>query len=205
MLEPPIRRVWWAPWEPVVPEHQRLFVGLEGFAAGEFVYVPSIVPGLLQVADYADALVPVDQVSPLHRNRIVEFRKFRQERLRDPVDPLRLTVVIDEHALGRRVGGSDCLRAQLDHLLVMAALDTVTVHVMPNSTAVHGGLAGGLILLDFAQTQSIGQIEYPDGAIYIGDYHQVAGYHYRRQQLCADALDPAKSRDVIAARREAID
>jgi len=204
MLQPPTRRVWWAPWEPVLPEHTRLFYGLEGFASGEFVYVPSIVPGLLQTADYAAALIPVNQVSPLHRDRIVEFRRIRQERLRDE-EPLNLAAVIDEHALYREAGGPDVLRAQLDHLLLLSRLENLSVQVMPNSVAVHDGLAGKLTLLDFADAQSIGQIEYADGAVYVGDYHQVAGYEYRREQLRAGALDVDASREVIAARRAAMD
>lgn len=205
MLQPPTRRVWWAPWEPVIPERGRLFYGLEGFATGEFVYVPSIIPGLLQTSDYAAELTKAGEVPPLHRDRIVEFREIRQDRLRAAHEPLNLTTVIDEHALYREVGGPDGLRAQLDHLLRMTRLDTVTVHVMPNSVAVHDGIAGKLTLLDFAATQSIGQVEYPDGAVYVGDYHQVAGYQYRRKQLCADALDVDASREVIAARRAAMD
>ncbi len=205
MLEPPTRRVWWAPWEPVIPEHNRLFVGLEGFASGEFVYVPSVVPGLLQTADYASALTKVGEQPVLHRARIVEFRKVRQERLREIEEPLHLAVVIDEHALDRPVGGRDGLRAQLDHLLQMAELHTVIVQIMPNAVAVHDGIAGPLTLLDFADTQSVGQIEYPDGSIYVGDYHQVAGYHHRREQLRADALDPTTSTTMIATRRAAMD
>jgi transcriptional regulator with XRE-family HTH domain len=205
LLTKPTRRVWWAPWEPVIPEHIRLFIGLEGFAASEFVYVPSIVPGLLQTADYSMALIGADQVSPLHHDRVVEFRQIRAQRLYDEEEALALAVVIDEHALDRPVGGPGCLREQLEHLLVLADRDNVVVQVVPNVVAVHDGLAGPLNLLDFAGAQSIGYVEYADGATYLPDYHQVAGYHYRRKQLQAVALDSARSREVIAARREALD
>lgn len=205
LLERPTRRVWWAPWKPVIADHDRLFVGLEGVATGEFNYVPSIVPGLLQTTDYAEALVGTDQVSPLHHDRIVEFRQVRQQRLADDEHPLRLAVVIDEHALHRPVGGVECLRAQLDHLLATSTRDTVSVQVMPDYVAVHDGLAGPFTLLDFAGLQSIGHVEYPDGAVYVADYHQVAGYHHRRKQLRATALDEAASRELIAARRAALE
>lgn len=109
----------------------------------------------------------------------------------------------------RRVGwapwGPDCVRDQLDHLSRMSRLDTVSVQILPNSVAVHDGIGGGLTLLDFADTQSIGKVEYPDGAVYVGDYHQVAGYHYRREQPRADALDADESREAVAARRAAMD
>lgn len=203
LLERPNRRVWWAPWAPVIAEHDRLHFGLEGFASGAFVYVPSIVPGLLQTPAYSAALIGIDQVSPLHHDRIVEFRQVRQQRLLDDADPLQLSVVIDEHALDREVGGPDCLREQLDHLLVLGERDNVAVQVMPQEVAVHDGLAGPFELLDFAQAQSIGRVEYPDGAAYVEDYHQVAGYHHRRRTMRAAALDEQASREVITARRSA--
>jgi hypothetical protein len=205
LLTKPTRRVWWAPWQPVIPEHMRLFVGLEGLAASEFVYVPSIVPGLLQTADYSTALIGSSQVSPLHHGRVVEFRQVRAQRLNDGDEPLALAVVIDEHALDRPVGGPACLRAQLEHLLALSERENVIVQVVPDAVAVHDGLVGPLNLLDFTAAQSIGYVEYPDGAVYVPDYHQVAGYHHRRKQLQAVALDPARSREVIAARREALD
>ncbi|MGI5129082.1 helix-turn-helix domain-containing protein [Pseudonocardia sp. CA-107938] len=205
MLIPPTRRVWWAPWEPVIPQWHRLFIGLEGFAAAEFEYEPLIVPGLLQTPDYAAALTGVGQVPPLHRDRIVEVRTVRQERLFDDAEPLSVSVVIEEHALDRQIGGSDCMRAQLDHLLEMAERPNVTLQVMPDAVPVHDGIAGKLILFDFADAQSIGYVEYADGAVYVGDYHQVAGYIYRREQLRAAALDRHSSREVISARRAAMD
>lgn len=205
LLERPTRRVWWAPWKPVIPEHSKLFFGLEGLAAAVFVYVPSIVPGLLHTPAYSGAQVSVGQVPPLHHDRIVEFRQVRQERLRDPDDPLMLQVVIDEHALGRPIGDVTVLRDQLDHLLAMSQRSNVSVRVMPDFVAVHDGLAGAFTVLDFAGLQSIGFVEYPDGAAYIEDYHAVAGYHHRRNQLRATALDETASREVITARRAALE
>jgi transcriptional regulator with XRE-family HTH domain len=205
LLERPTRRVWWAPWKPVIADHDRLFFGLEGFATGEFVYVPSIVPGMLQTPAYAAGLIPADQVSPLHHDRIVEFRQVRQERLLDPDNPLTLQVVIDEHALGRPVGDATVLRDQLDHLLAVGERSNVSIRVMPDYVAVHDGLAGPFTLVDFAGMQSIGVVEYPDGATYIEDYHAVAGYQHRRNQLRATALDETASREVITARRAALE
>jgi hypothetical protein len=75
---------------------------------------------------------------------------------------------------------------------------------MPTSVAVHSGVAGGFTLLDFSATQSIGHVAYPDGSVYVPDYHQVAGYLYRRDSLQAAALGVSESREVIAARRAAV-
>ncbi|MGI9000357.1 MAG: helix-turn-helix domain-containing protein [Pseudonocardia sp.] len=205
LVKEPGRRTWWTPWEPVIPDHIQLFVGLEGFATSEFVYLPLIIPGMLQTAGYAATMIDADQVSPLHHDRVIEFRQARQQRLLASEDPLRLAVVIEEDALDRPVGGADGMRAQLDHLLAMAERDNITVQVMPRSVAVHDGVNGAFTLLDFAATQSIGCVAYPDGAVYVPGYHQVAGYLYRRGRLQTGALGSAESREVIAARRAALD
>jgi hypothetical protein len=76
---------------------------------------------------------------------------------------------------------------------------------MPRTVAVHDGIAGAFIVLDFDVTQSIGYIPYPDGSFYVPDYHAVAGYLYRRNRLQADALDADSSQEVITARRAALD
>jgi transcriptional regulator with XRE-family HTH domain len=204
LIDNPARRVWWTPWKPIIPEHIQLYMGLEGYVSSQFIYQQLIIPGLLQTPGYIAAMVGADQVSPLHRDRIVEFRQIRQERLFADEDPMHLAVVIEEDALDRPVGGAEGMRAQLDHLLAVTDHNTITVQVMPRTTAVHDGIAGSFTLLDFATTQSIGYIEYPDGSTYIPDYHQVAGYLYRREHLQADALGVAESREVITAHRTAM-
>jgi hypothetical protein len=201
LIDNPARRVWWTPWKLIIPEHLRLYIGLEGYATSQFIYRPLIIPGLLQTAAYITAMIGADQVPALHRDRIVEFRQIRRQRLFDEENPMDLAVVIEEDALDRPVGGREGMREQLDHLLTMADFDTVSVQVMPRTVPIHDGIAGAFNLLDFAATQSIGYVEYPDGSTYVPDYHQVAGYLYRREHLQADALGVAESREVIAARR----
>lgn len=51
-------------------------------------------------------------------------------------------------------------------------IDGVFDH-LPVTAAVHDGLDGDFLLLDFDEAQSIGYIEYPTGAIYIQDQDQV--------------------------------
>jgi hypothetical protein len=135
----------------------------------------------------------------------VDFRLARQQRLLAAENPLHLAVVLEESALDRPVGGPDVLRAQLDHLLAMSERDTMTIQVMPTEVAVHSGVVGGFNLLGFTATQSIGYVDYPDGSVYVPDYHQVAGYLYRRDSLQARALSVSESREVIRARRAAME
>src|SRR5438067_1233416 len=59
-------------------------------------------------------------------------RMCRQRRLRSAANPLELVTVVDESALHRPVGGPDVLRTQLEQIVVLAGLDTVTLRVLPS-------------------------------------------------------------------------
>lgn len=201
LVRSPGRRAWWTPWKPVIPEQARLFIGLEGLASTAFGYQPLVVPELLQVRGYAAALVGPSAGSPVVRDRVVELRQARQQRLFDDERPLHGTAVIDEEALDRQVGGPSVLREQLDHLLALG--ERCTVQVIPRSVAVHDGLDGGFTVLDFEAARPVTYLSGPEHGVYLSEPHAVAGYLYRRERLRSAALTPAESRTLIAARRAA--
>jgi hypothetical protein len=97
-------------------------------------FTPQYVPGLLQTADYARALmvaVPVRR-TPEQLDQEIAARMHRQRRLTSVEDPLELVAVVDESVLRRPVGGADVLRRQLLHIAELAELDSVTRHVLPD-------------------------------------------------------------------------
>lgn len=199
---------WWAAYTDVVPDWLRTFVGLEGLASHTFVYEPQLLPGLLQTAAYAAALLTDNlRVATVDIGRVVNLRLVRQQRLTDHDRPLVVRVVVEETVLDRLVGGPEVMCAQLEHLLTVSELDTVTLHVMPLAVAVHDGLDGEFTLLDFVEARSIGYAEFPDGAVYVQDQDQVSAYNQAAERMCAVALSPADSvaviRDRLAALRRA--
>lgn len=140
---------WWAPYADVVEEWFAFFLGSEGEAVREFNYEQLVVPGLLQTRDYAAALTTASRsVSERDRQKVAALRLERQRRLADP-DPLMLHVVIEESVLWRPIGGREVLRAQLRHLVEMAALPHVDIQVVPTGIGAHSGMDGKFILLEF--------------------------------------------------------
>lgn len=195
---------WWAPHSGVLPRWFQTFVGLEGLATAEFAYTALLLPGQLHIADYAAALLVGNlQVPPMDAGHVVAARIARQ-RLTDETNPLDLRVVIESYVLERNVGGPGVMRRQLEHLLALSSRDNVQLHVMPVDVAVHDGLDGEFLLLSFDEAQSIGYVEYPDGALYVQDRGQVGRYELAAERLCADALSTSDSRAVISARLEAL-
>ena len=103
------------------------------------------LPGLLHIENYIRA-----QLGHAHRRRSaqqvdsqVAVRRIRQQRLTSEANPLELVAVIDEAALTRQIGGPAVLREQLDHLIMMAELPSVTLQVLPQRACPPSALDGG--------------------------------------------------------------
>jgi hypothetical protein len=82
-------------------------------------------------------------------------------------------------------------------------IDGVFDH-LPVTVAVHDGLDGDFLLLDFDEAQGIGCIEYPTGASYIQDQDQIGACTLSADRLCAVALSESDSAGVIVARIETL-
>ncbi|ALG13123.1 helix-turn-helix domain-containing protein [Kibdelosporangium phytohabitans] len=186
-------RSWLAPWKHLVPDWFKTFVGLEGLAESEFVFEPMVLPGLLQTEEYAQAIT--DATGFVRRDqteRFVSFRLTRAKRLTDDV-PLNLHVVVGEGALRLDVGTPDVREAQLRHVLTLAKLPTVTIQVIRPEDGPHAAMTGRIVVLDFAQAQSIAYSEQVDGAVYVQDQDDVRTYKMAVENLKSVALTPAKS------------
>jgi transcriptional regulator with XRE-family HTH domain len=159
------------------------------------------VPGLLQTADYARALM---QPVPLQRTAEqleseVAARMYRQQRLVSTDDPLEFVTVIDESALHRPVGGPDVLHAQLGHIAALAELDTVTLHVLPTAVGAHAALPSGFLILNFGDLDEpdMAYVEHTLGALSLDKAGDVARARLTFERVLSDALDPVESEALI--------
>lgn len=195
------QEIWWAPFGEVLPDWFKTFVGLEGLASSVFTYESMVLPGQLQTAAYATALLAGNlRVAPMDVPQVVRARMARH-RLADDISPLTFVAVVEEYVLDRIVGGSMVMRAQLEHLLKLMKQENVELHVMPVDVVVHDGLDGDFILLDFGQqAQPIGYVEYPAGALYVQDPQQVELYKMASDRLRDAALSTLESAEFIRSR-----
>ncbi len=161
----------------------------------------SVVPGLLQTADYARALYVSmrPEFSPDEIERYVETRLIRQRRL-DETDSLRcFWSIVDEAALHRVVGGTDIMRSQLDHLVETAALQNVTIQVIPFEAGAHPALANNFIILDF--TGPVGSVVFMEELLrsfYLDRSQDIEQYQLVFEALRATALSQEESIRKIA-------
>jgi transcriptional regulator with XRE-family HTH domain len=169
-------------------------------------FMVSYVPGLLQTADYARALmaaVPIPRTAQQLDNEVTA-RMYRQRRFNSRDDPLELVTVIDETALLRPIGGAEVRRAQLEHLVTMAELDTVTMHVLPIAVGAHAAVASGFSLLDFGALgePDMAYVEHSLGALSLDKVGDVARARLTFERVLSDALDPAESLALVRGMAE---
>jgi transcriptional regulator with XRE-family HTH domain len=177
------------------------YVGYETEATQVQEYASGFVPGLLQVADYSRAL---HEASPLprsaeERERDLQIRKIRQERLGSDVHPLEFVAILDETALRNPVGGRAVHRAQLDHLLTASELPGVSLQVLPGGRGAHPSLESGFFVLSFGDLgePDMAYVEHALGATHLWKEPEVTLARLKFDRLRTLALAPGESRDLI--------
>ncbi|MFI1460310.1 DUF5753 domain-containing protein [Nocardia carnea] len=195
-------RGWWNQYSALYGEDTLRYYGLEHGASSIDSYEGSVIPGLLQTADYIRALTtsPV-ATKPAESEQRVRARLQRQERLTGN-DPLRLTVVVGQAALMQQVGGPEIQRAQLRHVADMVERypDTIDLRVIPftaqGSAAVN---AATVHLLDFDSTR-LPTVAWLESAVYaelIDDIRLIEQLKYQYARASASALDREASIELI--------
>ena len=186
-------RGWWRAYGL----DDRGYVPLEASASGVREFTLTAVPGLLQTPEYARALfssrlVPADAEQ---RDRDVEVRMVRQRQLYAEEKPLELAAILDESVLHRPVGGPKVLCGQLEHLLIAAELDTVTLQVLPTGAGAHPGLDGGFTLLTFGDLgePDLAYVEHITGSVHLEKVEDVSRCSLAFDRLRSTALSPADS------------
>lgn len=197
---------WWERFEPLVPGYVPTFIGLEQGAASIRTYECVLVPGILQTASYANAIMHsgARPRSAREIDRLVELRIARQAILTRDVAPTKLDVVIDESVLLRTPAKADALPEQLVHLAEMASLPHVTLQVLPFQGGVQSHSAGPFSILAFPDDQPdpVVYLEHRGGAMWLEKFESVERFAVAFEGLSDMALGPEAS---LAMVREAIE
>ncbi|HEX5401322.1 MAG TPA: helix-turn-helix transcriptional regulator [Pseudonocardiaceae bacterium] len=198
------QRDWWTYYSMLDPEIQRLY-GLEAGARSVKGYESILVPGILQIADYARAIIaPAPTIREVEIDQLVDVRLKRQERL-SGATPLRLTSVLSEAVLWQQIGGPAILRRQLQHLINMFEEhpDTISIHVIP-FTATSCELFGSATvhILDF-QSSMLPMVAWQETVTSYGiieDRARVRDITTTYAAALKIALDPQESTRMIRRR-----
>ena len=160
------------------------------------------VPGLMQTRDYTRAVLaemPIQRTVHEFENQVT-VRAIRQQRLTSDDDPLQLAAVVDESVLTRPVGGRHVMRGQLEHMVMLAELSTVSLQVIRTSGGAHPGMNGAFTVLGFpdADDVDIAYLEHVAGSLLLEKAEQVRTARLVFDQLRAEALSPDDSAVLLA-------
>ena len=190
------------PWWQQLRLPYSTYIGLEADAVSISDFGLGFMPGLLQTADYARAIVLAavhgwepDVVEQRLRGRMARQRRLHAE------DAPHFEAVIDESVLHRVVGGHAVMRAQLERLLELAELPNVTLQVIPYDA---GALPAGnnkFIILRFAppDVTDMVYVEGLTGDLYIDTPGEVETYSNAFRALTELAASADETREIIAA------
>ena len=143
---------WWDAYRNDAPAPYLNYVGYEAGASFIRQFPGTVVPGLLQTPEYAEALTVIS-VQPVKVASVVGLRMRRQSELAQREAPPRQYYVLDEAVIRRRIGiqkDPAIMPNQLMHIVSRASEDDrITVRVIPFAEGAHTGLSGPFTLLEF--------------------------------------------------------
>jgi transcriptional regulator with XRE-family HTH domain len=194
---------WWQGYGDSVQPHLATYLGMESSASQIRQYGVARIPIILQTEDYARAVVTRGRAEPGRypgpTDRIVEMLMERQ-RLAAATPP-QVSVVMDEAALHRHVGGREIMREQIEHLIELSSVKTMLLQFIPFSSGAYVALDLPFAILGFqdpgdADAVAIG---YATGVLWIEDIAEVDRYNLFFHHLQAAALSPGDSAALMNA------
>jgi transcriptional regulator with XRE-family HTH domain len=189
------RQAWWQSYDL----GYATYVGLEAEAVSISAFQSSVVHGLLHTADYARAgdEGAMPRFSPERIEMQIEAKLTRQ-RILTRVTPPAFSVVLDEAALHRVVGGREVMAAQLAKILDMSTLPHVNVQVLPFEIGAHPAAESNFTILELpSPNRGVVYVEGLIGSTYIERDDDLARYQIIFRKLESIALSPQGSRDLI--------
>ncbi|GHB07287.1 transcriptional regulator [Streptomyces tendae] len=191
-----------AAWEDVkrvrYPKQVRELAKLEATAVEVSLYANHNVHGLLQTEEHMRSLF--DTWLPAYTEEetesMVAARLARRSVFERSPAPT-LSFVQEEATLRRPVGGRMVWRGQLERLLELGELRSVSIQVMPTDCEEHFGTGGMIEVLKFPDGTAVGRSEGAFNGRPVSDPKQLRILELRYGMIRAQALTPRESRAVI--------
>jgi transcriptional regulator with XRE-family HTH domain len=162
---------------------------IESDAVELVTWEPAIVPGLLQIEEYARAFLDSEDK--------LETRMARQGILtRADPPPVQLTALLGEYVLENQAGSPEVMREQLEHLLAVSELPTITVQVVRfNGRPV--ALGGAFVLATMKDRSEVSYLDTTIRGFTTDDESDLARLAVKLRHLRAKALPEEESLEKV--------
>ena len=183
-------RPWWRDYSDIFENE---FPGFENDASRIRVFMPLVLPGLLQSQDYAEAFIRTGPRPPSWRRKALDTRLRRQEILSRPGDTAAtLTAVITEASLRYQWGSRSERRDQIEHLIDMGRRPNVDLRIQRFADGPPPGLSSAINIFDFAEGEpSIAFTETDFAVVEVNEPDQVGRYIQSFEKAVDGALEPS--------------
>ncbi|MFI9763872.1 Scr1 family TA system antitoxin-like transcriptional regulator [Streptomyces sp. NPDC051963] len=180
------------------PAHFQGFVQLEQEAVSVSSYCAQLIDGLLQTEAYTRAVLEC-AFPPLEEDEIDQLTTARMERkaLLERKPTCVVSVILEENALRRQIGGSEVMRAQYEYLLTIAKRPNVVLQVMPISQGEHAGLQGQMKIIETPEETTLVYMESNGQSTLVSRPEDVGILARRYAMISRQALRPEESVALI--------
>ncbi|MEV8327105.1 helix-turn-helix transcriptional regulator [Kitasatospora sp. NPDC056731] len=180
------------------PDWFQEYVDVEAISVGMRAYQDNVMYGLLQCWQYARAVFAAGDAAgnPKEIEDRTRARLSRQSRFLDPNGPL-LVVILEESTIRTVIGGPSVMRSQMEHLLRVAQLPNIVIHVAPYSNR-QVLIKTSMVLLELPDGQRLAYSENLDRGHLNVDSASVAEHQRRYDQLRGGCLSECDSLRLIA-------
>jgi hypothetical protein len=183
-------RPWWREYPEIFDSE---FPGYENDATTIRVFMPLVLPGLLQIPAYTEALLRAGPRPPVYRRKAMDSRRRRQEILDRPdgAAPM-LSGVITEASLLYRWGMREDRRDQIEHLIAMSLRRNVQLHIQRFEDGPPTGMHSMINIFNFRDDEpSLVFVETDYTIEEVSKPESVQGYIESFERARDAALDPA--------------
>lgn len=163
---------------------------------------PLLIPGLLQTASYARAIMREGEVPDDEVETRVAVRVGRRDILTRS-EPTELLALVGEHALRAMIGSPRVMAEQMEHLLKMATLPNVDLRIVPVDSPWHPGSEGPFVVLS-SESTSLVHLENRRSGLFLQDDDDLSAYQEAVEKELTVALDAEQTAALIAREAERI-
>lgn len=196
---------WWEAYSEV-DDSYGTYIGLEAAANQIEQYEATVVPTMLQTPEYLRAwlreAVNPQRQRPFTEHDIAKRIEVCLERqlLLQSAAGLKYSVVLDEGAFARAVGGPEVMRRQIEHVVETARLPNVHLRLLPFRFGAHPGQGAGPFTI-LSLPRDVSDVVYVDllsvGELFLEDPADLRRCRRAFAALIAESMDEAASQEAL--------
>jgi transcriptional regulator with XRE-family HTH domain len=203
LAEDAAQKGWWEEFADSLSDDYQQFIGLEHEATSITIWHVDVVTGLLQTEAYARHIISsysrVEPIAPGMIGRLVKVRMRRQQVLNR--EELRMSIILDESILKRRIGDETVMYDQLQRLVREADRPNLTLQVLPLDTQ-HSVFGESFVIFGFgtdseAMLQDVVSTEHLRSGFSVEGERETYLHRIAFGMLSEASLDPVASRALI--------